>query len=154
VRRQEPHARRGRALGSAGVRHPMPWRGARGSTRSQGCGVAQRRPVAGGARRGRPGLLDRYLLRPLQPTDLRPVVHRQHLAPSPLGSSQVPGRGQISPPVTKGSVFTRRIHHRHRPPRAGAGGGGQPWGCRWGDHEDVEVLSPASHPSGSWSIER
>src|SRR5262249_23647736 len=59
--------------------------------------------------------LDRHSLRQIQPTDLRPVLHRDH-PPHPASRER---RGQYSP-VRRGSVFTRRRHGRSLMPPASA----------------------------------
>ena len=56
-------------------------------------------------------LLDRHPLRSVQPADLRPILHGQHLAPSPARLKPGSARGQFSA-VDRGSVFTRRRHER------------------------------------------
>jgi hypothetical protein len=69
--------------------------------------------------------LDRHPLSPVQPADLGPILHAQHLAPSPARLEPGSARGQLSS-VVWGSVFTRRRQvreasgrHRHPPGNRG-----------------------------------
>ena len=50
---------------------------------------------------------DRHLLGPVQPADLRPVLHADHPSSRPDSTSQTPWRGQLSSADT-GPLFSRR----------------------------------------------
>jgi hypothetical protein len=91
--------------------------------------VGSQRPLHGVLRdHHHPGdLLDRHPLGPIQPTNLRPVLHGQHFAPSLLDSSQAP-RG-VNSQASVGGRLSRAVDTTWRsegscPPTGLASAGG------------------------------